>query len=257
MSKDFSFMFDARIRKILERDYAELQQLSEQIFTKSVIVLSGGIIESLLFDALVASGKWTFEEACQKYLKDMIGSAKGAKIIEEDRLTDATRRYRNLIHPGKEIKENMVFEEADAKSAKSAVEIVIREVRKWSIAEQDRRRLTKFLAQLNQEQKDFLQLFGDPKPTDANQFEHPFLSHNVYASIPSLIENGVLERETPDEPSESKERVRLVTDAIALVEMLIIRGSRGRDSITLDYANIGASGAGGSGAPSNSFSRRA
>src|SRR6266496_6307045 len=128
MSKDFSFMFDARIRKILERDYAELQQLSEQIFTKSVIVLSGGIIESLLFDALVASGKWTFEEACQKYLKDMIGSAKGAKIIEEDRLTDATRRYRNLIHPGKEIKENMVFEEADAKSAKSAVEIVIREV---------------------------------------------------------------------------------------------------------------------------------
>src|SRR5437762_1072850 len=117
MSQDLSFMFDSRIRKIVERDYAELQQLKIQASTKSVIVLSGGIIESLLFDALVASGKWTFEEACQNFLKDMIGPAKGRGIIEEDRLTDATRRYLNLIHPGHEIKMNMLFEKADAVSA--------------------------------------------------------------------------------------------------------------------------------------------
>jgi hypothetical protein len=256
MTQDFSFIFDARIRNILERDYTELQQLKTRISTKSVIVLSGGIIESLLFDALVASGKWTFEEACNNFLKDMIGPAKGKGIIQENRLTDATRRYRNLIHPGREIKENMVFEEADAVSAKSALDIVIREVRNWSISEQRQRRLRKFLGQLNQEQTDFLRLFADPKPTGATQFEHQFLSHAVYASIPSLIENGVLERETPADLGKHKERIRLVSDTVALVEELIIKGTIQRDSITLDYKNIAASGAGGSGAPPNNSLHR-
>lgn len=67
MSQDFSFITDSRIRNIVERDYGELQQLDTQTSTKSVIVLSGGIIESLLFDALIACGKWTFEEAWQSF----------------------------------------------------------------------------------------------------------------------------------------------------------------------------------------------
>jgi hypothetical protein len=257
MTQEFSFIFDGRIQKILERDYAEVQRLDLQTSTKSVIVLSGGIIEGLLFDALVASGEWSFKKACRSSLIEMIGSAKGLTIIEEDRLSDVTRRYRNLIHPGKEVRDSMVFEEADAISAKAAVDIVIQEVRQWSEAEQRHRRLRSFLARLYQEQKDFLQLFANPKPPDANQYEHPFLSHRVYTSIPSLIENKVLERESANEPSQSKERVRLVKVAIALVEELIIKGNRQRDSITLDYANIAVSGASGSGAPpSNPFVRR-
>lgn len=185
----------------------------------------------------------------------MIGPAKGRGIIEEDRLTDATRRYRNLIHPGRELKENIVFEDADAVSARSAVDIVIREVRKWAISEKRRTKLHKFLGQLNEEQRDFLQLFASPKPTDTNQ-EHPFLSYAVYASVKSLIDNGVLEKETADEPGMS-EMVRLVPDAIALVEELIIKRTIQRHLITLDYKNIAASGAGGGGAPPNrSFNQR-
>lgn len=40
---DFTFVNDARIQKILERDYKELQSLNPQTATKSVIVLAGGI----------------------------------------------------------------------------------------------------------------------------------------------------------------------------------------------------------------------
>lgn len=59
---DFGFIFHNRFRHIVERDYAELQNLDPHRATKSVITLSGSIIEALLFDALVASGKWTFQK---------------------------------------------------------------------------------------------------------------------------------------------------------------------------------------------------
>jgi hypothetical protein len=128
---DLSFVNDPRIQEILKRDYAELQRLDPNTAIKSVLVLSGGIIEGLIFDALVVSSKWTFEQACKEYLNDMIGAALNRGIITEDKLTDAIRRYRNLIHPGREIKYNMVFSESDANLARHAVDILIREVKAW------------------------------------------------------------------------------------------------------------------------------
>jgi polyhydroxyalkanoate synthesis regulator phasin len=256
MSIDLSFVFDERIKKILDRDYAELQRLDPRITLKSVIVLSGGIIEGLLFDALVASGKWSFEEACQSRLQDMVVQARNKNIITEDRLTDATRKYRNLIHPGREVKDGMIFEESDALVAKSAVDIFIREVRNWAGSEARRREIHKFLSQLNQDQSEFIRLFSTAKPTDPNQFDHPFLRHGVYSSTQSLVENGVLVRDKDETLGEHQERVTLNPEAIDLVEQLVIKGSAQRDSIVLDFSNIAASGAGGSGAPPNTFVRR-
>ena len=246
---EFSFIFDARIRKILERDYGELQQLNSRTSTKAVIVLSGGIIEGLLVDALVASGKWTFDEACQNYLKDMIGPAKTRGIITEDRLTDVTRKYRNLIHPGREIKEQIVFDENDAVLARTAVDIAVRDVRKWATTEQKRRQLRRFLTQLNEDEVKLLQLFASPLGSDSHQFEHPFLSHSVYRSTESLTANGVLTKEVIGELGEHKERVSLVPEAVELIEELVVKSGVQRSSIIFDYRNIAASGAGGSGAP--------
>jgi hypothetical protein len=131
IATDFSFVTDPRITAILDRDYKELQKLDPEVATKTVLVLSGGIIEGLLFDALVASGKWTFDQACQNFLKDMIGPALNKGIITEDKLTDAIRRYRNLIHPGREVKESMKFDKSDAQLARHAVDVSLREVREW------------------------------------------------------------------------------------------------------------------------------
>lgn len=246
---DFSFIFNADIRKIVERDYVELQPLDTGTSTKSVLVLSGGIIEGLLLDALVASGKWTFEEACQQSLKDMIGSAKSRGIITEDRLTDVTRKYRNLIHPAREIREKMVFEHNDATLAKTAVDIIAREVRTWATAERKRRQLRKFLTRLDQDQIELLKLFASPPPSGSDQFEHPFLSYSVYRSTESLIANGVLTKEIVGGSEQGKEKISLVPEAIELIEELVIKGKVQRQSIILDYGNIAASGAGGSGAP--------
>jgi hypothetical protein len=62
---------------------------------------------------------------------DMIGTAVHKGIIKEHKLTDALRNYRNVIHPGREIKESIVFDESDAKIAQAGVDVIIREVREW------------------------------------------------------------------------------------------------------------------------------
>ena len=76
----------------------------------------------------------------------------------------------------------MVFYEPDAALAKSAVDVIAREVRDWSESERQQRKLRGYLTKLSQEERDFLLLFAEPKPSDPNTFEHPRLKHKVYAS---------------------------------------------------------------------------
>lgn len=244
---DFSFIFDVRIREILERDYAELEGLSTRTSTKSTLVISGGIIEGLLLDALIASGKFTFEQACQKRLIDMIKLANDKNILTEDRLTDSIRNYRNLIHPSKEIKDKMVWDEKDAELARTAVDIVVREVRRWAISEQKRRQFREIFTQLSQEEVELLQLFATPQPSDSDQFEHSFLRFSVYRSIESLIAKGVLIKETNTELVKETERISLIPEAVNLIEETVIQGKVQRSSIVLHYSNIAASGSRGSG----------
>lgn len=130
-SIDFSFMADSRIAKIVNRDYAELQHLDPSQSIKSVLVLSGGIIEGLLFDALVAAKHWTFEVAGQRDLKDLIHPAIKLGIIQHDNITNVLRVFRNIIHPAREIKDNLHFDESHAKHARTAVDMIISEVRDW------------------------------------------------------------------------------------------------------------------------------
>lgn len=132
MKEKFAFITDPRLAIILSRDYNELQTLDPYNSTKSVIVLSGGIMEGLLIDALVLSGTLTFSEACNNELKKIINKALEKGIITEDRLSHAIRNYRNLVHPGREIKDNVIFSVSDATIAKAAVDIFIREVKSWS-----------------------------------------------------------------------------------------------------------------------------
>jgi hypothetical protein len=128
---DFAFISNVQIRKIVERDYVELKNLDPDKTPKAVLVLAGAIIEALLFDALVENGKWTFQEACQRHFKDMIYPAKQGGIISHDNITEVLRVFRNLIHIGREIKDNLIFDKTHAKHALSSAEVIITEVRGW------------------------------------------------------------------------------------------------------------------------------
>jgi hypothetical protein len=128
---DLTFVNNDPLRMVLERDYSELQGLDVNAAMKSVLVLSGSIIEGLVLDALVVGGKWSLEEASKRTLNDLLNAALAAHILKHDRLTHAAKQYRNLVHPGREIRDAVEFSSADAVIAKAAVDIAIREVSDW------------------------------------------------------------------------------------------------------------------------------
>jgi len=130
---DFSFVQHADMRAAITRDQIELNCLDPKTATKSVLVLSGAIIEALLLDALVTSGEWNLEEGSRKNLNEMIEIAVRRNIIREDRLSHAVRSYRNLIHLGREIRERTQFSHADATLALGAVGVITNEVRRWCL----------------------------------------------------------------------------------------------------------------------------
>src|SRR5215813_11512254 len=111
---DFSFVQIPQLRAIIEREYVELQHLDPSATPKAVLVLSGAVLEGVLLDALVVSGKFTFEAGCQRHLNEMIGPAKQRGIISEDRLSDSVRKYRALVHLGREARDRIVFGTPDA-----------------------------------------------------------------------------------------------------------------------------------------------
>ena len=82
--------------------------------------------------------------------------------------------------------------------------------------------------------------------------EHSFLRYEVYKATQSLIENGVLKQLMDNQIDSDQEKICLLPEAVELIETIVIKGKIQRDSIILDYRNIGASGAGGSGAPPRS-----
>jgi hypothetical protein len=126
----FSFVADPRIRAIVERDYAELQELNPEANPKSVLILSGGIIEGLLIDALVKSGEGE-KETFEKFLKQLIYPAKTKGIIAQDSVGEWLRIFRNLVHPAKEIREGLPLTKDHARHARTSVDVIISEVRQW------------------------------------------------------------------------------------------------------------------------------
>ena len=128
---DFSFIADTRFKKIIERDYAELQRLNPETAPKSVLILAGGIMEGLLIDALIKSGYWSEKEAFERFLKDMIYPAKTKGIIAHDNITEVLRVFRNLVHPAREVRDNLSFTVDHARHARTSVDVIISEVRQW------------------------------------------------------------------------------------------------------------------------------
>jgi hypothetical protein len=104
---DFTFISDQRIRTIVERDYQELNRLDAQFAPKSILILSGGIIEGILTDAIITKGTWDFDECRGRQLKDLIYRAKTDGIIVHDTLADVIKAFRNLVHPAREIKDSV------------------------------------------------------------------------------------------------------------------------------------------------------
>jgi hypothetical protein len=126
--RDFTFISDRSLRTILEHDYQEIQRAFLVQCFKSVIILSGGAIEAILLDLLqkTSANAFAAKSAPSKkpdldswVLNDLIKVAVECTLVTEgvERLSHSIRGYRNLIHPGNQIRNKLVIGTEEARIA--------------------------------------------------------------------------------------------------------------------------------------------
>ena len=130
----FEFINDKKFKEILLRDYEELMKCHEIRATKSVLILCGSIIEAILTEYFVESlpaGK-AKEDVLKMTLGRLLETAENEGIIslKIKKLSSIIQDYRNLIHPGREIRKNEDFSNDDAEIAISLLKIIINPIKR-------------------------------------------------------------------------------------------------------------------------------
>jgi len=241
----FDFMFDRRLTAVTRRDFAELERLEPEEHPKAVMLLSGSIIEGILCDALIADGEWTFDQAVKKNLIDLIGPAVNNGILREEYLSQAARCSRNLIHPGLEVRDDILFNSSDASISKHSVEIVIRDASTWAKRFRWKAKIRSRLSSLTGPEKELISLFSQDPPNDGTGFDHPRLSSEAYHSVQQLCIDELI---THANGQNYTEIITLQSGIAELIDETFVDRPTKRTTVTLTLRNIDASGASGSGA---------
>jgi ABC-type transporter Mla MlaB component len=128
----FDFINGEDFRLSLEADYRELNSAMQTQAWKTVHVLAGSIIETVLIDYLVASEyqKKFSSNPLKMTLAEAISACRQENALSEktEHLSHVIRSYRNLIHPGRSVRLSEVANEQGAIIAKALIEIIIEEI---------------------------------------------------------------------------------------------------------------------------------
>lgn len=136
---DFWFVEDVALRKQLAADRQELYAVHGTRAWKSSVILAGGLIEGMLLDVL---GRRT-EEAKAAYarlwnrsapaldrwgLAELVDVGSELGLLRKDtvRLSHALREFRDLVHPGRQLREGIHLTKDEADIAVSVVNICFR-----------------------------------------------------------------------------------------------------------------------------------
>ena len=237
----FSFVFNDRFRGLLERDYSELKNLDPSLSPKSVLVLSGSIIEGLLSDTILRGSKLTLAKINNMSFETLIDESKELGVLSKTDLPTVVRTYRNLVHPAREVIDNVEFDDSDASLARSAVELIHREVKRWA-------NYFRILEVLSPEEAGFLSLFQQASPV-GSKYEHPWLSAGLYHARYALAEKQIIFFENEFEKSaEFTQKESLYPEAVKYLESILFKSKTLRTSLILNLRNIESNICSGGGA---------
>jgi hypothetical protein len=136
---NFRFISELPLREILEKIIVEIQKAFVSECWKSVIILAGGSIEAILLDRLSydadrarAAKSAPSCELSKWDLSELIKVAVKMKIVElsAERAANAVRMYRNLIHPGVELRSKLSVDRLEAEGALNILKVVHRDLSK-------------------------------------------------------------------------------------------------------------------------------
>jgi hypothetical protein len=139
----FAFLSDPKLRRQLDSDWAEAQSVHHRDVAawKACVVLCGGVVEGVLLaalrereaDAVATSRLLKTNDGAD--LEDwslatlvLVSRRLGLISAATERLADALRVFRNLIHPARHVREGTTVDRGSADIAVSVVRKVIAEV---------------------------------------------------------------------------------------------------------------------------------
>lgn len=153
ISHDFQFMSDKDLREIVIRDYKELYHvLVPDEAWKSAVIISGSILEAVLYDLLsqprfisganlsrkaptdkgvpipIETGKWRLEKLIEVAVDIQILPQPRAASIDQ-----VLRDYRNFVHPKREIRSMHPCTEAEALMSKGCLDGVCNHLKMFNI----------------------------------------------------------------------------------------------------------------------------
>ncbi|UYQ92195.1 hypothetical protein MKQ68_19085 [Chitinophaga horti] len=124
----FDFVADNQFRELLQRDYKELKACQSVGAAKSVLVLAGSIVEALIIEYFLQFLPEGFSAARINRLsfEDLLNLAETQNLLtkRQKNLAWVIKDYRNLVHPGKEVRKAEKFSMEDAEISISLVGIV-------------------------------------------------------------------------------------------------------------------------------------
>jgi hypothetical protein len=138
--REFLHITDKELQALLHRDSQDLQRAFVAQCWKATIVLAGGAMEAILLDRLsldVASSV-SATSAPKKAdltrwdLSDLIKVAVELKLVYSsvEKLSHSVREYRNLIHPGNELRNKLTVGAEEARIAIEILNLIDRELGK-------------------------------------------------------------------------------------------------------------------------------
>jgi hypothetical protein len=137
-TRSFPFIRDAKVREIVERDYLEMQRAFVAQCWKSTIILAGGAMEAVLTDIILAneasakaaSSAPKKPDITKWDLADLINVAVELESVSSgvSKLSHPVREYRNLVHPGNEMRTGLTFDREEARIALEVLNILHRDL---------------------------------------------------------------------------------------------------------------------------------
>jgi hypothetical protein len=139
---DLWFIQDEVLRDLLASDWLEARTIYPACAYKSCVILCGGILEGLLLDALLHDKQPASTAFKQKYgknspqlerwsLQQLVEIGKELGLFSDPTLlplSDVVRQWRDLVHPGRQVRTTLTVTPEKAAIAINAVSICIHDL---------------------------------------------------------------------------------------------------------------------------------
>ena len=128
-----SFIEDQELRKLIKQDLREAIISLRLGLTKAPMVLAGAVLEGILFARLIKEEKYGSEEERKKLrekdLDRLISECSNLNILPGGKVSfyHTVRKFRNYIHPGRQLREEEKLDYHSAKIACQAIFQVLEE----------------------------------------------------------------------------------------------------------------------------------